>query len=305
MPQAAPIQIKHLNDYLIAFYAGRDDTPRFDAAWNWYDDAAMTLGVCAYVIHSGDEAIVYDTFASIPQAEFVRAYLAKLDICKFTVVLSHWHLDHIAGNAVFEDCDIIALSLTREAMLLHKAEIEAGRLWGPPPITPLIFPNVTFADHLALKVGGIALELRQRNIHSIDGCVIYLPQDRLLLAGDTLEDPLTYMVEIENLAAHIADLREMQTWDVAKILPNHGDPDIIFAGGYDPTLIDATIAYVGRMLSRAHDADCLAGTMEDYIGPEVAKGWVHAFEPYRAVHAQNLKLVRDYWRDKELPETDA
>ena len=107
---------------------------------------------------------------------------------------------------------------------------------------------------------------------------------------------------LENLAEHVANLREMQTWDISKILPAHGDPEIIMDGGYDTTLIDATVSYVSKMLSKAHDADYLDGTMEDYIAPEVAKGWVHTFEPYRAVHAQNLKVVRDYWQDKKLPD---
>ncbi|MGH6734616.1 MAG: MBL fold metallo-hydrolase [Methyloceanibacter sp.] len=299
------LKVKPLNDHLIAFYAGRDEAPRLDAGHNWYDDGAMNLGVCTYAIHDGDRAVIYDTFASVPMAEFGRAYLKDMGIRKITVVLSHWHLDHIAGNEVFDDCDIIATMRTRDAMMRHKTEIEAGRVWGPPPIAPLVFPNIMFEDRLELSVGGIALELRRMNIHSIDGCVIYLPRDKLLLAGDTVEDSLTWMIEPENLAEHIRDLREMQSWDVAKILPAHGDPDVIFAGGYDTTLIDATIAYVGKMLSRAHDADFMDGTMEDYIAPEVAKGWVHSFEPYRAVHAQNLKVVRDYWQDKALPDIAA
>ena len=64
-------------------------------------------------------------------------------------MLSHWHLDHIAGSAVFGDGNIIATSLTRDALLSHKADIEAGKVWGPPPIAPLIFPNVMFDDHLS------------------------------------------------------------------------------------------------------------------------------------------------------------
>ena len=140
------------------------------------------------------------------------------------------------------------------------------------------------------------------NIHSIDGCVIWIPKDRILLAGDTLEDPLTYMVEVENLADHLKDLERMRQWDIAKIFPNHGDPDVIGGGGYDKTLIDATVAYVTKMLARSHDRDYLTGTMEDYIGESAAKGWVHPFAPYRDVHAQNLKLVHDYWRARPLPE---
>ncbi len=297
-----PIKVHHHNDYLISFYAGRDEFERHLEERNWVDDSALKLGTAMYAIHSGKEAIVYDTFTSIPHAEFVRLYLEKLGVRKFTAVLSHWHLDHIAGSAVFEDCDIIATSLTRDALKRHKADIEAGKVWGPPPIAPLIFPNDTFEDHMQLSVGEIVVELRRRNIHSIDGCVLYLPKDKLLLAGDTLEDPLTYIIEPENLAEHITDLREMQSWDVAKIFPNHGDPGVIRAGGYDKTLIDATIDYVTKMLTGAHEPDFLTDTMEDFIADSAAKGWIHPFEPYREVHEQNLKVVHDYWKDKPLPE---
>jgi cyclase len=296
------VKFHHHNDYLISFYAGRDQAKRHLEERNWLDDSALKLGTAMYAIHSGAEAIVYDTFASMAHAEFVRSYLEKLGVRKFTAVLSHWHLDHIAGNAVFDDGDIIATSLTRDALVRHKADIEAGKLGGPPPIKPLRFPNLLFEDRKKLSVGEIALELRRMNIHSIDGCVVYLPRDKLLLAGDTLEDPLTYMIEVENLAEHLRQLREMKGWDVARILPDHGDPDIIRAGGYDKTLIDATIAYVTKMLTRAHDADYLDGTMEDFIGDSAAKGWIRPFEPYREVHEQNLKLVHDYWKDKRLPE---
>ena len=301
----SPIEVRDLNDYLTLFFAGRQPTQRYAEEWNWYDDAAMKLGIATYAIHSGDEAVVYDTFASLAQAKFVREHLAKKGIRKFTVVLSHWHLDHVAGNTIYDDSDVIATSLTRNALVKHKADIESGRLWGPPAITPLRIPNVTFDDRKDLRVGEIALELRRMNIHSIDGCVIYLPEDKLLLAGDTLEDSLTYMVEVENLAQHIESLKEMQQWDIAKIFPNHGDPDVIRQGGYDKTFIEATASYVARVLSKAHDAGYLEGTMEDYIGDLAAKGWVHLFEPYREVHAQNLRLVHDYWKDKTLPEIAA
>jgi cyclase len=297
-----PIKVQELNDYLIYFFDGRRPTERYAKDWNWFDDAAMKLGVGTYAIHSGDEAIVYDTFTSVPQAKFVRDYLEKMGIKKFTVVHSHWHLDHIAGDAVYNDSDVIATTLTRNALVKQKADIESGKLWGPPPITPVRIPNVTFDDHKELTVGDIKLELRNINIHSIDGCVIYLPKDKLLLAGDTVEDSLTYMVEVENLAEHVKNLKEMRQWDIAKIFPNHGDPDVIMRGGYDKTFIDATASYVTKMLTKSHDADYLKGTMEDYIGDSAAKGWIHLYEPYRDVHTQNLKLVHDYWKDKPLPE---
>jgi cyclase len=297
-----PLQVHHQNDHLISFYGGRQAYKRYSEAKNWFDDSAMELGTAMYAIHSGEEAVLYDSCASVAHAEFVRDYLAQLGVRKFTVVLSHWHLDHIAGNIVFDDCDIIATARTHEALERQKSEIEAGKVWGPPGITPLRLPNVLFEDRKDLTVGDIALELRRKNIHSIDGCVVHLPGDGILLAGDTLEDPLTYMIEVENLPEHLRELKEMKRWDIAKILPDHGHPDVIKNGGFDTTLIDATIDYVSKVLTRAHDADFLQGSMEDYLADSAAKGWLTPFEPYREVHEQNLKLVHDYWKDKALPE---
>lgn len=298
------IQVHVLTDYLLVFYAGRDPGSRAYEQWNWVDDSAMKLGIAAYVIHRGDEAVVYDTFATLEQARWMRSYLEAMGIRRFTVVYSHWHLDHIAGDAVFADCDVVATRLTAEALQRHKAAIEAGTMWGPPAIAAIRIPNIVFEDRHAMRVGDIDLDLRLRNIHSADGCVILIPQDKILLAGDTLEDPLTYMIEVESLPRHLADLKSMRAWDFARIFPNHGDPDVIARGGYDKTFIDATIAYVAAMLAKAHDPNFLDGSMEDYIGPLAAKGWVNPYEAYRDVHAQNLKLVREYWHDKPLPAVE-
>ncbi len=298
-----PLRVHALTDYLTVFYAGRDPAYRAFAEWNWVDDSAMKLGIATYVIHRGDEAIVYDTCTTIEQARWMRGYLEANGIRKFTVVYSHWHLDHIAGDAVFADCDVVSTRLTAEAIAEHKAAIEAGTLWGPPAIQSIRAPNVVFDDRHNMTIGDITLELRLRNIHSADGCVILIPRDKILLAGDTLEDPITYMIEIESLPRHLEDLKEMRTWDFKRIYPNHGDPRVIMGGGYDKNLIDATIAYVTAMLQRSHDADYLDGTLEDYIGDLAAKGWVNPFEPYREVHAANLKLVAEHWRSKPLPPT--
>ena len=296
-----PIQVKALNDHLIYFFDGRRTAERFAKDWNWYDDAAMKLGVGTYVIHQGDTAVVYDTFTSVAQAKWVRNYMEKMGVKKFSVVHSHWHLDHIAGDAAYDDSDVITTKATRDALFKQKTDIESGKLWGLPAIKPTRIPNVTFVGKKAMSVGNIPFELRQINIHSIDQCVIYFPKDKILLSGDTLEDTLTYMVEVEGLPKHIKNLKKMRTWDVAKIYPNHGDPSIVMNGGYDKTFIDATIFYVSQMLNHSHDKDFLNAKMEDFIGDFAAKGTIHVFEPYRDVHSQNLKLVQDYWKKKPLP----
>ena len=85
-----PIQVKALNDYLIYFFDGRHPTERYAKEWNWFDDAAMKLGVGTYVIHQGDTAVVYDTFTSVAQAKWVRNYMQKMCVKKLSVVHSYW-----------------------------------------------------------------------------------------------------------------------------------------------------------------------------------------------------------------------
>lgn len=294
------IAVTALNDYLLFFFDGRDPSTG-PAQDNWVADAAMKLGIGTYAIHQGDQAIVYDTFTSLAQARWVRDYLTEQGVKRFTVVQSHWHLDHIAGNQIYSDSEIVSSLLTKQLLEEKKADIEAGKVWGPPAITPLVVPTTTYEGQRTLRVGDIEVELRNLNIHSKDTTVLYLPRDKILLAGDTLEDPLTYMVEIDQLHNHVAGLRTLLEMDIAAIYPNHGDPAVITGGGYDKQLIRATIAYITAMLTHAHDPDYLKGTMEDYIGESLAKGWVHAFEPYRAVHEMNLGLVHEYYKDKPLP----
>lgn len=289
-----------INDHLIAFYAGRDWT-RIRAEHNWLDDGAMKLGMATYAVHKNNRAVIYDTFADIRQARWVRTYLEHRGITQFTVVLSHWHLDHIAGNAVYCDSHIISNALTRALLVQNKTKIETGCSDGPPEINPLILPDITFDRTMTLHLEDLHLELMTMDIHSRDGTLLYLPGDSLLLAGDMLEDTVTYIEEADHLAEHVNNLKKLRQLPLARILPNHGDPDVIDAGGYDTTLIDATIHYITRMVGRSHDTDFLKSPMESFLEKALEQGWVHYYEPYEAVHRENLRKVQDHYKNIPIP----
>jgi glyoxylase-like metal-dependent hydrolase (beta-lactamase superfamily II) len=294
------IKAIEINDHTLAFYAGRDWTRIRDEP-NWLDDGAMKLGIATHAIYKNDKAVIYDTFADIRQAKWVRNYLENVGIKQFTVVLSHWHLDHIAGNEVYKDCNIISNALTRELLFKNKTDIEMGCSDGPPEIKPLILPNITFENTINLYLDDLQLELLNIDIHSKDGTIIYIPNDKILLAGDTLEDSITYIDEPENLVKHVKNLQKLKQLSLLSILPNHGDPNVIKDGGYDKTLIDATINYITRMVSRAHDKDFLKSSMKSYLREEFEQGWIHYYEPYEEVHSENLIKVYDYYKNKQLP----
>jgi glyoxylase-like metal-dependent hydrolase (beta-lactamase superfamily II) len=276
---------------VLAFYDGRVPGYRFAPGSNWVDDGALSLGIASYAIVDVEDALVYDTHVSVPHAEAIRAALQARGVRHITVVLSHWHLDHIAGNAVFADCEIVSCARTAAHMRDNRAAIEAGMYDGPPAIAPLVLPARTFEDQLTLKIGTIDVELRHYDIHSDDGVVLWLPASRLLLAGDTLEDTVTYVAEPTNLSRHLPELDRLAALHPKRILPNHGCPERIASGGYGPDLIPATARYVRALIAMASGAQSHATPLRDLIAADLKDGALIYYPDYEAVHARNVASV--------------
>ena len=84
----------------------------------------------------------------------------------------------------------------------------------------------------------------------------------------------------------------MREWQIDRILPNHGSPDIIANGGYGPELIDANRLYLERISSP--DGLLLAEqqNLKKFIAQELEMGGIVFFEPYEAVHRENIEAVK-------------
>jgi glyoxylase-like metal-dependent hydrolase (beta-lactamase superfamily II) len=272
---------------VYAFYAGRDGERWAQDGRSWVDLGALSLGIASYAIVDGDQALVYDTHISVAHALEVRAVLEAAGVRTFTVVLSHWHLDHVAGTAAFPAAEVIACERTAEILGEQRAAIEAGTLEGPPAIDPLVLPTRTFRDRLALSVGSIDVELLQVDIHSDDGVVLWWPARRLLFAGDTVEDSVTYVDMPDHFPQHLEGLAVLRGLEPAAVLPNHGDPEVIAGGGYAGTgLIEATAAYVRLLQRAADDAELRARPLRAWLD-----GGATYFAAYEAVHRHNLGQV--------------
>lgn len=278
--------------FVYAFYDGRIANVRLHAQEkNWLDDGGFALGTASYALVDEDDALVYDTHLSPAHARKIRTFLERMGMKRIRVVLSHHHLDHVAGNEVFEDCDIIAHELTLRHLERNRADIEAGTYHGLPAIRPLILPKTVYENHLRLEVGRLEVHLRHANIHSDDATLLHIEELGLLLAGDTLEDTVTYVAEPRALDAHLADLDRLWGWNISHILPNHGDPLVISAGGYEKTLIRATQQYI-RVLKRClAEPELREAKLSDLIAGPLQAKWVNYFAPYEAVHRRNVAEV--------------
>lgn len=300
-----PVRVMPINDHLTAFYQGRPDEASVKPGpKHWPDLGAIFVGVATYAVHDGDTALVYDSFTDTASAQWVRNWLAKAGVRHFMLVNSHWHLDHIGGNAVYADSPRLATEATRAKLVAKRAAIEDGTEEGPPAIKPLAVPDIGLTGDTTVMVGTVRVVLRPEAIHSADGLVIELPDDKILLAGDTLEDTATFVAEPQSIPQQYGNLGAMRQWGFTRILPNHGNPEIIAKGGYGLGLLDMTRAYIRRLVEHAHDADFQKQPLESFVDDAVKRGDVSVWWAYHEAHANNLAVVAKAWKDQPIPAFD-
>lgn len=121
--------------------------------------------------------------------------------------------------------------------------------------------------------------------------MLWLPERRLLLCGDTMEDTVTYVGEPDQFDAHLRDLQRLAELEPDRILPAHGDPDRIAGGGYPAGLNDATRSYICLLQRMPSEPELREVPLRELIADSLEAGALVYFEPYEAVHRQNVETV--------------
>jgi cyclase len=178
------------------------------------------------------------------------------------VVNSHAHPDHWFGNQVFgDDAAIIATQAAREHMLVFQQDalelkndpseleemvrsdreklpyvIDAGQnkvlrqgisrmentLAGLPILEPKL-PNLTFDGRMVLYGSERSAELHTRGAgHSSGDCFLVLPEEGIALLGDLAFFQRQPFMGDCTPDAWVAQLEDMQTWDIDVFVPGHG-----------------------------------------------------------------------------------
>ena len=112
-----------------------------------------------------------------------------------------------------------------------------------------------------------------------------------MLAGDTLEDTVTYVSEPEALEVHLSELERLRRLRAAHIYPNHGDPLTIETSGYGEGLIRATDRYLRDLLRTRREPGLADLDLRSFVADSLEAGWITYFEPYERAHRSNLAEV--------------
>ncbi len=198
--------------------------------------------VTAGAIITSEGTVVIDTLPfpreTREMLEFLRAE-SKRGIRY--VINTHHHADHIYGNYLFEEADIISGERCREVMRKsgEKNLVEAKAQTPELAEVTLRLPNISFPDKLTLHLGDRVMRLMPLPGHTLDGIGVYVEGDKILFAGDAVM-PLPYIFWGDRAVLQ-ETLRQIKQMNLENIVQGHGE--VLLKGEINETL-DAAIAYL-------------------------------------------------------------
>jgi cyclase len=141
-----------------------------------------------------------------------------------TLINTHHHGDHTHGNSVFgPGTTIVAHEKCREELLatgLGTKALWPDTDWGDLQLAP---PNVTFRHNLTVHAGDTRIELIYVGpAHTTNDIVAWLPDQRVLYAGDVVFNGGTPFVVMGSVAGSLEALGALRRLDPQVIVPGHG-----------------------------------------------------------------------------------
>jgi hydroxyacylglutathione hydrolase len=128
------------------------------------------------------EAIVVDPGDDIPA---IQAILARHGLTVKYIVITHAHIDHIAGAQQLKRLSGVPILYNQNDLPLVKMmDVQASWLRvATPEVAP---PDAPLTDGQTLAITGLSGTVLHTPGHTQGSVCLYLPQHSLLLAGDTL-----------------------------------------------------------------------------------------------------------------------
>jgi cyclase len=204
--------------------------------------------VTASAIVTGEGTVVIDTLPfpreTREMIEFLRGE-SKRGIRY--VVNTHHHADHVYGNYLFEDADIVSGERCREVMRKsgEKNLVEAKSQTPELAEVHLRLPNITFPDKMTIHLGDRVIRLMPLSGHTLDGIGVYLEGDKILFSGDAVM-PIPYFFWGDRAVLQ-ETLRQIKEMNLENIVEGHGE--VLLKGEIDETL-DSAIGYLDCVLEK-------------------------------------------------------
>lgn len=244
--------------------------------------------------------VVVDALGSPELARRLLAEIRKITKKPIhTVVLTHYHADHIYGLQVFKEAGarIVAHAAAREYLFSDTAklrlEVSRQELW--PWIdekTRLVPADVWLNSPHSFTVGGVQFDIQPVGpSHTAEDLVVYLPQKKILFAGDLVfRNRIPYVGQADS-KHWIEALQNLLTFDTQWVIPGHGPISNDPKG--DMTLTRDYLMYLRETMGRA------ANEMEPFESAYAKTDWskfekMPLFKAANRMNAYNTYLLMEH-----------
>jgi cyclase len=169
-------------------------------------------------------SVLVDTVFTKRRTDALREAVDRVSPVPVRVLVNtHHHGDHVYGNAGFPEAAIVAHEKCREETIatgMSTATLFPGVEFGEVEVEPAF---VTFEDRLRLYVDDLEVQLHHLGpAHTSNDVVAWVPEHRVLFAGDLLFNACTPFVVQGSLQGHIDAVEALQRLDPAVVVPGHG-----------------------------------------------------------------------------------
>jgi cyclase len=205
----------------------------------------LYVKVTAGVIFTSQGAVVIDTLL-FPQetGEILDLVQRKSRSGVLCVINTQSHSDHVYGNYLFDGAEVIAHELCRQA-LQRRGEEELNEIKEQIPELAGVqvrLPSLTFTNELTLRLDNKTLRLMHAPGTTPDSVVVYVREDKVLFAGDTVM-PVPYIINGDRLEL-MESLRGIGKLSLDTIVQGHGG--VLLRGEVKATL-KSSIAYLEKI----------------------------------------------------------
>lgn len=248
----------------------------------------------AGLVADGGESLLVDTLFDLPLThEMVSAMRAAVPAAAHigTVVNTHFHPDHTAGNSLLPDATVIASRDAIEDMQrmsgghdLYGTILRNWSSYGDAgaylqevmgsrfelDLSGLRLPSRSFETQLQLQVGDKEVRLIKLGpAHTRGDVVVYLPRERVLYTGDVLFHEVHPAVAGEPVSAWLAVCDRLLGWDIDVVVPGHGPMGDLSAVRY----LRDYLAYFQREARVRYDAGLSLWDAAHDIVLDTFRGW--------------------------------
>ena len=167
------------------------------------DDGGPAGSNAGFIVGSNGVAVV-DTFTAVAPAKDLLAEIRKITNLPIRYVINtHYHLDHVGGNAVFAE---VGATIIAHRNVLGWERTENLKFFGADPkperralVEALVLPDVTYTDAIDIHLGERLIKVRYMLGHTGGDSVVIVPSAKDKTADIVFGGDIVWQKHLPNL----------------------------------------------------------------------------------------------------------